>query len=100
MATAFQQLQAKDRRLALAAMAAQLMPEGRQAQSLREVLNGLRIPVQLIWGRNDQIIPAHHSLDAPAHVGLYQLPAVGHLPQVEASRLVASLVDCQIRAAA
>ena len=100
VATAFQQLQAKDRRLALAAMAAQLMPEGRQAQSLREVLNGLRIPVQLIWGRNDQIIPAHHSLDAPAHVGLYQLPAVGHLPQVEASRLVASLVDCQIRAAA
>jgi pyruvate dehydrogenase E2 component (dihydrolipoamide acetyltransferase) len=97
VATAFQQLQSSERRLALAHMAQQLMPGGRQAQSLRQVLPGLKVPVQLVWGTGDRIIPMRHALDVPEHVGVHLLPAVGHLPQVEAGPVVAALVALQLR---
>jgi pimeloyl-ACP methyl ester carboxylesterase len=96
VATAFQQLQAPERRAALAEMARQLMPQGRQSQSLREVFGGLQMPVQVIWGTSDRIIPMQHAQDVPVHVGVHLLPKVGHLPQVEAVALVAALVDHQL----
>ena len=91
VATAFAQLQAPGRRAALTELAQRLMPHGRQSQSLRELLGGLRIPVQIVWGIEDRIIPVQHALDAPRHVGVHLLPAVGHLPQVEAAVLVGAL---------
>ena len=100
VATAFKQLQAPGRRGALATMAGQFMPQGRQSENVREVLSGLRVPVQVIWGTGDRIVPMQHGLDLPAHVGLHLLPSVGHLPQVEAAALVAALVDHQLRVAA
>ena len=97
VATAFQQLQVPERRSLLAAMSHKLMPLGRQSQSLRDVLQGLRVPVQLVWGNSDRIIPRHHAQDVPLHVGVHLLPSVGHLPQVEAAPLVAALVSHQLR---
>ncbi len=99
VATAFQQLQSPERRAALAGMAQQLMPQGRQSQNLLDVLAGLGVPTQLVWGREDRILPAQHGLAALAasdHVGLHLLPGVGHLPQVEAVALVAALVAQQL----
>ena len=95
--TAFRQLQAPDRRAALAGMAEQLIPRGRQSQRLRDALNGLQIPVQVIWGHHDRIIPARHTLEAQPYAGVYLLPAVGHLPHSEAAALVTALVDHQLR---
>jgi pimeloyl-ACP methyl ester carboxylesterase len=98
VATAFQQLQAPGRRAALSALADQLMPAGCQAENLREVLEAVRVPVKLIWGVADRIIPASHAVGVPGRVALHLLPEVGHLPQIEAAALVAELLVGQTRA--
>ncbi len=46
---------------ALTAIAAAWFPGGRQSLDLTERLKALTIPVQLIWGRADRIIPAAHA---------------------------------------
>ncbi len=91
VATAFQQLQAPGRKAALTELAQQLMPRGRQSQNLRDLLATVRIPVQLVWGIEDCIIPMQQALDAPRHVGVHLLPAVGHLPHIEAAVWVGAL---------
>ena len=100
VATAAQQLAAPGRREALAAIAAVLMPSGVQAATpAQQVLGGLRMPVKVVWGRADRIIPVAHALGLPGRVGLHLLDDVGHLPQIEAASLVAELVQQQLRAA-
>ena len=98
VATAFQQLQAPGRQAALAALAGQLMPGGRQAESLRAALDAVRVPVKLIWGVADRIVPPSHAAGVPGRVALHLLPDVGHLPQIEAAPLVAELLVGQVRA--
>ena len=81
-------------------MAQRLMPQGRQSQSLQDALAGLTQPVQLVWGREDRVLPAGHGLAALAtsgHIGLNLLPRVGHLPQVEAVEAVAALLAPLLR---
>ena len=97
VATAFKQLQSSGRRAALATMARQFMPSGRQAESLRDAFAELQVPVQVIWGTGDRIIPTRHGLGLPSHVALHLLPSVGHLPQIEAAALVGALVDHLLR---
>ena len=98
VATALRQLQAPGRPAALAEMAHNLMPEGVQVGSLRAVLDKAEVPVKVIWGLADQIIPHSHCAGLPGHIALHLLPDVGHLPQVEAAPLVARLMLQQIRA--
>ncbi|MDP9898833.1 acetoin dehydrogenase dihydrolipoyllysine-residue acetyltransferase subunit [Variovorax ginsengisoli] len=98
VATAFQQLQAPGRQAALSALAGELMPEGQQAESLRETLEALRVPVKLIWGVADRIVPASHATGVSGRVALHLIPNVGHLPQIEAVSLVAELLVEQVRA--
>jgi pyruvate dehydrogenase E2 component (dihydrolipoamide acetyltransferase) len=100
VATAFQQLQAPGRRAALAALAGLLMPAGRQTENLREALEAVRVPVKLIWGVTDRILPASQAAGVPGRVALHLLPEVGHLPQIEAAPLVAELLVGQTRAGA
>jgi pimeloyl-ACP methyl ester carboxylesterase len=95
---AFQQLQAPGRQAALAAMASHLMPSGRQAEDLNAALASVQAPVKVIWGLADRIIPHAHGHGLPGQVGLHLLPAVGHLPQLEATTLVARLLMQQVRA--
>ena len=98
---AFQQLQAPGRQAALAEMAGQLMPSGRQAQGLGAALAAMAVleaPVKVIWGLADRIIPHAHGHGLPGPVALHLLPAVGHLPQLEATALVARLLMQQVRA--
>lgn len=98
VATAAQQLRDPDRRAALSAMAAALVPGGVQAESLRPQLQALRVPIKVIWGRADRIIPPQHAQELPGAVALHRLSGVGHLPQLEASALVADLMRHQYRA--
>ena len=53
------------------------------------------VPVLIIWGARDPIIPAHHGEDAHRNIPgsrLEVFEGVGHLPQLEApSRFVAVL---------
>lgn len=100
VATALQELGNDTKRAGLAAMAASLLPDGTQAESLRSRLEGLVMPVKLLWGRLDRVLPVHQAEGLPGNVALHTLPAIGHLPQIEAAPLVASLVRQQLGASA
>jgi len=70
---------------------------GRQTLDLTAAVAGLALPVQVIWGRDDRIIPvAHADAVAPA-VPVHVLEAAGHLPHMEKSgevnRLIRRFID-------
>ena len=97
IATAHKQLASPQKRGALRSMAQNLMPQGTQAESLRHVLEDLKVPAKVIWGTDDRIIPAHHGANLPGQIGLHVLRGVGHLPYIERPQLVAALVAQQMR---
>ena len=41
------------------------------------------LPVQVIWGALDQIIPASHAVGLPENVKTHVLPGAGHMPHME-----------------
>jgi pyruvate dehydrogenase E2 component (dihydrolipoamide acetyltransferase) len=81
---------------ALEAIAAEWFPNGSQRLGLAASLAGLRLPVQLIWGRDDQIIPAAHAEAFGGSLPVHVLDAAGHLPHMEkageVNRLIARFV--------
>jgi pyruvate dehydrogenase E2 component (dihydrolipoamide acetyltransferase) len=93
--TAFQVLKSDERRAALAEMAAGMLVDGHQKESLRGALEALRMPIKVFWGDGDRIVPPAHAAALPARVGLHWLAGVGHLPHVEAPELVAELLRQQ-----
>ncbi len=65
---------------------------GRQAGSLRSHLAGLRVPCQVIWGRDDRIIPASHGDGLPADIKVHILDGAGHMAHMEKSSEVNALI--------
>ena len=82
---------------ALGAIAAAWFPGGRQAIDLTDRLAALTAPVQVIWGRDDRIIPAAQGEALAGRVPLHILDSAGHLPHMEKSaeinRLIARFVE-------
>jgi pyruvate dehydrogenase E2 component (dihydrolipoamide acetyltransferase) len=68
---------------ALSAIAAANFPGGRQALILRDRINDVAVPVQVIWGAGDAILPAHHAGGLPASVVVHTLEQAGHMPHME-----------------
>ena len=56
---------------------------GRQALELTGRLGELSVPVQVIWGRKDQILPVSHAEGLPAAVPVTVLDDAGHLAHME-----------------
>jgi pyruvate dehydrogenase E2 component (dihydrolipoamide acetyltransferase) len=79
---------------ALQALAADLFPDGRQQRSLE--LDAYDGPVLVIWGEQDQVIPAAHAGSAPAGAETEILAGAGHSPHLESAgefnRIVASFL--------
>jgi len=73
---------------ALRLIAAGFVAGDRQQVSLRDKLAGLAMPVQVIWGRQDRIIPATQAEGLPANVKVQILEDIGHLVQMEAATQV------------
>jgi pyruvate dehydrogenase E2 component (dihydrolipoamide acetyltransferase) len=65
---------------------------GRQALQLTSRLGELRLPVQVIWGRQDQIIPATHAEGLPATVPVHIFDDAGHMVHMEKSAEVNDLI--------
>ncbi len=69
---------------------------GRQLLDLRGLIAELRMPVQVIWGREDRIIPVAHAEALASRVPVHILDQAGHLPHMEkaaeVNRLVKSFV--------
>jgi pyruvate dehydrogenase E2 component (dihydrolipoamide acetyltransferase) len=56
---------------------------GIQRISLRELLGNLTIPVQVIWGEGDRILPVGHADELPPAVKVLRLAGAGHIPHME-----------------
>ncbi|HEX2150580.1 MAG TPA: acetoin dehydrogenase dihydrolipoyllysine-residue acetyltransferase subunit [Stellaceae bacterium] len=70
----------------------------RQLLDLRPALAALTMPVQIIWGRDDRIIPVAHAEALSGNkMQVHILDAVGHIPQMEkagdVNRLIARFVE-------
>jgi pyruvate dehydrogenase E2 component (dihydrolipoamide acetyltransferase) len=81
---------------ALETVAGAWFPQGRQAVDLRETLRALHVPVQVIWGREDQIIPAAHAEALAEGARVSVLENVGHLPHLERAGEVNRLIRATI----
>ncbi len=85
---------------ALSAIAASWFGGGRQHLDLTERIAALPMPVQLIWGREDRIIPVAHAEAFRSRLPVHILGEVGHLPHMEKAGEVGRLVQTFATAAA
>ena len=83
-----QPLVAAQRRLATA-----LFGDGRQTFSVREHLADPAIPVKIVVGLDDRIIPPRHAEGLNGLIALHRFAGVGHMPHLEARREVARLIE-------
>ncbi len=79
-------------RAAQAAMADALFPDGTQSFDLRAALARVTAPAQILWGRQDAILPVAQAMQAPGDVALHLLTGTGHMPHTEDPDRVARLV--------
>ena len=70
---------------ALRAIASQVFPEGRQGEDLAPRLRELEIPILVLWGSDDQVIPASHADSLAGRAQVEVLTGQGHAPQLEAA---------------
>ncbi len=77
----------------LATIARAWFAEGRQHLVIADRLKQLAIPVQLIWGRDDRIIPVAQAQSLTAHFPVHILEATGHLPHLEKAGEVSRLIS-------
>jgi pyruvate dehydrogenase E2 component (dihydrolipoamide acetyltransferase) len=82
---------------ALAAFAEEWFPDGRQRVALGDAVAALKLPVQIIWGRDDRIIPVAHAEGLASHLPVHILEQTGHLPHMEkageVNRLIKRLIE-------
>ncbi|WP_137931769.1 acetoin dehydrogenase dihydrolipoyllysine-residue acetyltransferase subunit [Mesorhizobium comanense] len=76
-----------------------IFPDGTQATEFREVLKRLAVPLKIIWGEQDRIIPKRHAMHTGAAAALHFLPGAGHMPHVEDPVTVARLILQNVKAA-
>jgi pyruvate dehydrogenase E2 component (dihydrolipoyllysine-residue acetyltransferase) len=80
---------------ALRGLASAMFKDGRQGRNLADDLARLTLPIQVIWGAKDAIIPAAHAKALPnARVEI--IDAAGHMAQMEAASRVNDLIKAQI----
>jgi pyruvate dehydrogenase E2 component (dihydrolipoamide acetyltransferase) len=70
---------------ALRSMADQIFGGGHQHVLLADRLADLEVPLLVIWGAEDRIIPAEHARHAPETASVYVLEGSGHSPHLEAA---------------
>jgi pimeloyl-ACP methyl ester carboxylesterase len=92
VATAAQQLGSAEVREQLATVADTFFPDGTQSLDLRHLFGALTVPVRVVWGQQDRILPVRHAEGLPGRVAVHRFAGVGHLPHVEAQAEVAQVV--------
>ena len=87
--------QARDpvRRRKLIDIAGTLARDGVQGQIPREMIEALAMPVQLVWGLLDNLLPSSQAQGLPGRFRLHLLPGIGHMLPDEAPETVARLIE-------
>jgi pyruvate dehydrogenase E2 component (dihydrolipoamide acetyltransferase) len=70
---------------ALRSMADRIFGGGQQHVLLADRLAGLDVPLLVVWGAEDRIIPAEHARHAPEAASVHILDGSGHSPHLEAA---------------
>lgn len=71
---------------------ARIVRDGRQGAFTAAQLATLTIPVQLVWGELDPVLPVQQAANAPADFQVKRLPGLGHMLPLEAPREMARLI--------
>jgi pyruvate dehydrogenase E2 component (dihydrolipoyllysine-residue acetyltransferase) len=77
---------------ALRKLADNLFPGGVQGRLFPDALASSKLPVLVVWGEKDRIIPASHAAGLPPHVKVEVLRDAGHMVQMEAAGAVNRLL--------
>ncbi|WP_127782768.1 alpha/beta fold hydrolase [Rhodococcus sp. X156] len=75
-------------------------PGGQAVSATSRLYLSARLPMQLIWGDHDPIIPLSHGVathEAMPSSRLAVLPGIGHFPHVEAPQEVVEIIDTFLR---
>jgi len=80
---------------ALGSLATGSFSEGRQKVQLGDVLGKLGLPVLVIWGAQDRIIPPSHATRAPG-AKVEVIEGAGHMVQMESAAKVNALLKAHI----
>lgn len=79
---------------AMSAFANRFFPDGTQVFSVRQDLAALTsLPVRMIFGRQDRILPFRSTLGLPDHVALYAFDNCGHMPHLEKPELALRILS-------
>ena len=78
---------------ALQAIATQVFGNGHQSEVVAPRLAALDVPMLVIWGTLDRIIPAKHAQHAPAGAEVHLLDGSGHSPHMEQAGEVNRIVE-------
>jgi pyruvate dehydrogenase E2 component (dihydrolipoamide acetyltransferase) len=76
----------------LGALARSQFAGGRQSETPGLELEGTGLPVLVIWGAEDRVIPAAHAGNAPPGATVEVLPAAGHMVMMEKAGEVNALI--------
>ena len=68
---------------ALGTIIGAVFPAGRQATQMQDRLGDVRVPIQIIWGRQDQIVSAKHADELPVDVPVHVFDDAGHMVHME-----------------
>jgi pyruvate dehydrogenase E2 component (dihydrolipoamide acetyltransferase) len=85
---------------ALTQLGGELFGGGRQAAQPVAQLAGRGLPITVVWGREDRIIPAAHAASAPAGARVKVLEGAGHMVMMEKAGEVNALIQAQVEDAA
>ena len=80
----------------LGSLAAGLFPDGRQASEPGRRLDARSVPVTVVWGGDDRVIPAAHADASPEGATVVVLEKAGHMVQMERAGEVNELLLAQL----
>ena len=75
-----------------------LFADGTQVFSIRKALETLAIPIRVVFGGADRIIPARHMAGLPGTIAQHLFAGIGHMPHIEVREPVARLLVEHLRA--
>ena len=77
---------------ALSAIAAANFAGDTQKLSLRERLKDVAVPVHVVWGEADRILPAAQAEGLPASVRVTRVPGAGHIAHMEKASEINTII--------
>jgi pyruvate dehydrogenase E2 component (dihydrolipoamide acetyltransferase) len=83
----------------LAEIAAKISADDRQGEIPRDALAALEMPVTVLWGTEDPVLPYSQSRGLPAQFALVRVPGAGHMLLEEARRTVTQAIRQTVRRA-